>query len=145
MAFRQGVTFVVRSPRVAAIEVAREGRDQIARDLWTPRRTPISSGYLCQICAEAVAHVGSIGPSALERALVAHLAPEGIGKLDYGQLRVDDLIGWGGLASRARLAQLAHPAGGIDVCVPVPGPNTRPWEHLPDLTALSEQLRRRLT
>jgi len=59
------------------------------------------SGYLCQICAEAVAHVGSIGPSALEWALVAHLAPEGIGKLDYGQLRVHGLIGWGGLASRA--------------------------------------------
>jgi hypothetical protein len=40
----------------------------------------------------------------LERALVAALAPAGIGKLDYGNLVVNGLIGWGGLAARARLA-----------------------------------------
>ena len=90
------------------------------------------SGYLCQICAEAVAHVGSIGPSALEWALVAHLAPEGIGKLDYGQLRVHGLIGWGGLASRARLADPANPFG------TAVEPNSRPFGHLPDLAALRE-------
>jgi hypothetical protein len=68
---------------------------------------------------------------------VAHLAPEGIGKLDYGNLVVDGLVGWGGLASRVRLAQLAHPAGGIDVGVPEP--NSRPWQHLPDLAAIGER------
>jgi hypothetical protein len=93
------------------------------------------SGYLCSICADAHAHVHSIGPTALERAFVAALAPEGIGKLDYGNLVVDDLMRWGGLVAEARLADPA----GIG-----PEPNSRPWEHLPDLAALSDQLRRRL-
>ena len=65
---------------------------------------------------------------------VAALAPEGIGKLDYGNLVVDGLIGWGGLAARARLADLANPLGISS------GPNTRPWEHLPDLAALRRRL-----
>jgi len=82
----------------------------------------------------------------MERALIAALVPEGLDSsaLGFDQLRVDGLIGWGGLAARARLAQLAHPARGIDVGVPVPGPNSRPWEHLSDLAALTSQLKRRL-
>ncbi len=31
----------------------------------------------------------------MERALVASLMPDGVGKLPYGQLEVDGLIGWG--------------------------------------------------
>jgi hypothetical protein len=48
---------------------------------------------------------------------------------------VEGVIGWGGLVARARLVD----PGGIG-----PEPNSRPWEHLPDLAALSDQLRRRL-
>ena len=44
--------------------------------------------------------------------------------------------------SRAAKARLSHPTGGEGIG---PGPNSRPWQHLPDRTALSEQLRRRLT
>ena len=48
---------------------------------------------------------------------------------------VEGVIGWGGLVARARLAD----PDGIG-----PEPNSRPWEHLPDLVALSDQLRQRL-
>jgi hypothetical protein len=92
--------------------VAREGRANVARDLWTPKRTGASqlgggasptqvAGHLCTTCADAVEAVGSIGASALERALVAALVPSGIGKLSYGNLRVDGLFGWGALAAHA--------------------------------------------
>jgi hypothetical protein len=85
-----------------------------------------------------MAHVGSIGPAALERALVAHLAPKGIGKLELRSAQVDGLIGWGGLAARARLDDPANPLGRAVES------NSRPWQHLPDLATLSEALRRRL-
>ena len=49
----------------------------------------------------------------LERALVAALAPAGIGKLDYGNFRVEGLVGWGGLAARARLGYGAPWGGGL--------------------------------
>jgi hypothetical protein len=49
---------------------------------------------------------------------------------------VDGLIGWGALAARARLVDR-----GIS---PTPGPNSRPWQHLPDLAALTSQLKKRL-
>jgi hypothetical protein len=44
--------------------------------------------------------------------------------------------GWGALVARA---QQGDPPG-----QPGPRPNARPWEHLGDLEALSEQLRLRL-
>lgn len=127
---------------VPAAAVAREGRDRVARDLWTARRTgaqPLGgrlspatvSGHLCRVCAEAVTHAGAFGPTALERALVVALAPEGVGKLPYGQLSVDGAVGWGALVAHARQQ---HPPG------PEPRPNERPWEHLDDLDALSERL-----
>ena len=50
---------------------------------------------------------------AIERALVAALVPAGIGKLDYGNLRVEGLVGWGGLAARARLGYGAPWGGGL--------------------------------
>ena len=85
---------------VPAVVVAREGWDQVARDLWTAKRTGTQSlggrlfpatvsGHLCRACAVAVTHARAIGPTALERALVVALAPEGAGMLPYGWLRVD--------------------------------------------------------
>ena len=71
-----------------------------------------------------------MGPTALERSLVAHLMPSGIDKLGWGQHTMEGLIGWGGLVARARQQNL-----------PDPRPGTKPWEHLPDLDALSEQLK----
>ena len=137
----------VAAQLVSAATVAREGREQITRDLWVAKRVSTEqlggrrsvqrlSGYLCRICADAAAHVGSMGPSALERALVAHLAPRGLPRLGYGNLIVDGLVGWGALSARAQ--QRSSPSQ------PAPKPNTSPWQHLGDLEALSTQLGRRL-
>ena len=127
---------------VPAVTASREGPQNLARSLWTPKRTGTQqlggraspdwlSGHLCQVCAEALEHVHAMGPSALERALVAALAPQGIGKLGWGQLDVKGLIGWGALVARARQA---------DPPEPDPRPNTKPWEHLGDLDELRQRL-----
>jgi hypothetical protein len=111
--------------------------------LWTATRTGTEqlggqrspqqlSGYLCRVCAEAVSSVHSMGPSALERAVVTALAPQGVGKLGYGQHSIDGLVGWAALVARAQQ--------GDPPSQPAPRPNIRPWEHLGDLDALSEQL-----
>jgi hypothetical protein len=137
----------VSNQLVPAVTVAREGPLSVARDLWTPKRTGTQqlggqpspqqlSGHLCRSCSEAVDHVGAVGPTALERALVSALMPEGVGKLAHGNLTVDGLVGWGALVARA---QQGSPPG-----QPAPRPNTRPWEHLGDLGQISTQLARRL-
>ena len=129
---------------VAAVVVARAAsRDQVARDLWTPKRAETAqlgglrspqslSGHLCKSCLSALEHAGAIGPTALERAVVTELAPSGVDKLGWGQLRVDGLIGWSVLVARARQPP-TQPK-------PEPKPNERPWEHLGDLAGLSKQL-----
>jgi hypothetical protein len=128
---------------VPAVVVAREGLQSVARDLWTPKRTGTQrlggqpspqqlSGHLCRVCADAVEHVHSVGPSALERALVVALVPEKLGRLSWGNLRVDGLIGWAVLVTRAR--QQNPPA-------PDPAPNSRSWEHLADISEMSDELR----
>jgi hypothetical protein len=127
---------------VSAVVVARQGRDNVARDLWTAKRNgtqqlggPLSphwlSGYLCRVCADAVEHSHAMGPTALERALVASLAAQGMGKLPYGHLSISGLVGFGALVAQARQADPEEPD---------PRPGTRPWQHLGDLAALSEQL-----
>ena len=74
-----------------------------------------------------------MGPTALERALVVALAPEGIDKFGWGQLRANGLIGWAvAVAEAQRKGQ------------PGPKPNTQPFGHLGDLDALREQLSRAL-
>jgi hypothetical protein len=120
---------------VPAVEVEQAGgRIAAAQQVWTRHTiTPGQMGgalspealvgHLCRVCAAAVRHVGSIGPDALERALVAHLAPQQIGMLGYDNLRVPGLVGWAVLAVTRQAP-----------------PNTRPWEHLRDLAAVSEQL-----
>ena len=122
-----------------AVTVAREGLQNAARDLWIPKRAGTQalggqpsptqlSEYLCRICADAVAHVGFMGPSALERALVAHLAPQGIPKLASGNLlTVSGLQGWGALAATRKVQS-----------------NSQPFEHLGDLADLRKQLKARL-
>ena len=60
---------------------------------------------------------GSVGPTALERALVAALAPDGVGKLDYGHFAMDGVIGWSVLVAQARRTDPAEPD---------PQPNARP-------------------
>jgi hypothetical protein len=124
---------------VSAVEVAQEGHQNVASRVWVPRRigstqlglpSPATlSGFLCQVCNEAVEHVHSIGPTALERALVTVLAPEKLGTLGWGNTRVSGLVGWGALFVRARQQQ------------PDPEPNARPWRHLGDLAAITRQLR----
>jgi hypothetical protein len=99
---------------VPAAVVARQGRETLARELWTPKRTGAQqlggraspewvSGHLCQLCADAVDHVPNraLGPTALLRALVSALCPDAVGKLAYGQLSVEGLIGWGALSVHA--------------------------------------------
>ena len=103
---------------VTAITVAQEGLANVARQLWTPKRVGTSqlgwpspqqlSGHLCQVCADAVEATHSIGPSAKERALVASLAPEGVGKLGYGHFAVDGLIGCSVLVARCPAAGLTR-------------------------------------
>jgi hypothetical protein len=66
---------------------------------------------------------------------VVALAPEKVGLLPYGHLAVDGLVGWGALVAHARQT---------DPTEPEPRPNTRPWQHLPDLDALTEQFGRTL-
>ena len=71
-----------------------------------------------------------MGPTAIEeRALVTALAPQGVGKLGYGQFSMNGLVGWGAVSAQAQLQG-----------EPDPKPNTRPWQHLPDLDALTERL-----
>ena len=64
-----------------------------------------------------------MGPTALEQALVASLAPNGIGKLPYGQFSMNGLVGWVALRATREVP-----------------PNTAPWEHLGDLAELKQQL-----
>jgi hypothetical protein len=70
-----------------------------------------------------------VGATSLMRAVVTALAPEGIGKLGWGQLALTGLIGYGALVAEA------HRQGESP-----PKPGRIPWEHLSDLAALSEHL-----
>jgi hypothetical protein len=117
------------------------GTQHAARELWKLKRATAQVlggkispqmlvGHLCVLCNEAVTHTGALGPSALERALVSALWPEGLGRLPYGNFEVNGLIGWGALVARAR----QHPSA-TD-----PKPNSQPWEHLGELTVLSSEI-----
>jgi hypothetical protein len=128
---------------VPAVMVAQQGRENVARDLWTAKRTGTQqlggrpsaqwlSGYLCRTCSDAVEYVHAMGPTALERALVAALVPSGIPKLGWGQHAMGGLMGWGAAYAQGLLE---------DPPVRVP-PNARPWSHLGDLAELTERLSR---
>lgn len=76
------------------------------------------AGYLCPTCWSAVEEVGSMGPSAMERALLMHL---GVGRT-LAPVALVALVAWG--------VQRAPQAA-----------NRRPWEHVPNLAALADELR----
>ena len=129
-----------------AVEVAAHGRLSIARQIWTPKRVNAThlggssslelSGHLCKICADAVEHVHSVGPSSMERALAMALVPDGVSKLDgWNQITMDGLAGWAASVARAHRGNSPNQ--------PV-RPNAMPWKHLGDLDAVRKQLRQRL-
>jgi hypothetical protein len=131
----------VSHQKVSAAAVVRApSRESVAAEVWMPKQVSTEqlggrrsaqqlSGHLCRSCDDACSTTNSIGPTALERALVAALAPQGAGLLGYGQLDVKGLAGWGALVARAR--QQGEPD---------PRPNTEAWAHLGDLGELREQL-----
>ncbi|MFE5775124.1 hypothetical protein [Brachybacterium sp. NPDC056505] len=74
----------MRATRVVALG----GATGAVAAAWSPRTVPLASiggksgrtqveGHLCPVCDEAVAYVGSIGPSAMARALSKHLRAVG--------------------------------------------------------------------
>ena len=126
----------VRAQTIGAGQVEQlGGRRNAARQIWSLRRSSpqalggqpspkILIGHLCVVCNDAVVAVGTLGPTSLERALVAHLAPQGIGKLGYDNFSLSGLIGWGVISATSDVP-----------------PNSEPFAHLGDL----DELRRRLS
>lgn len=65
-----GVTTVERS----AIEVRRRGQENVARDAWRRVSLPKYAGhYSCLSCSQAIEEEGSLGPSAMLTAVLAHV------------------------------------------------------------------------
>lgn len=83
-------------------------------------------GYTCPACTAALVRTGSVGPSAMERALVVALGAERSWRPDA---MIDGVVAWGGMVGNA-----------IKAGKPIPAPNTVPWEHLGDLDVLRNQI-----
>lgn len=131
----------VRAVTVTAAQVARLGGREAAQGLaWQPvtaqpsalggPRAPVRvAGHACPPCSEALASVGAVGPTALERALAAHLPDAAAQRLRAALAQtvgtVPGLVGWGALVY----------AAGRDER-PSPEPNREPWGHL-DLSELT--------
>ena len=120
----------VRLP--AATVLSFGGRRSAARGVWLPLTTTPSSlggpaspdriaGFACPSCADAVDLEGAVGPTAMERALIAHL--QATGREDdatvLASVDVDGLAGWGALRFVEQRA--GRP--------PLP-PNAVPWGHV---------------
>ncbi len=116
----------VAAVRVAAVQVEREGGPQVsARTVWRSITTAnrlggrpgpdLLRGYLCPACSDAVDAVGAVGPTAMERAVVAHLGLSAKGPVPPV---LDGLVGWAGLPGD-------------------PPPNAQPWDHC-DLSRVVE-------
>lgn len=129
----------VASVLVPAARVVRlGGLTATARTIWRPLTTgpgnlggraapaPVA-GHICPQCTEALASVGAVGPTALERALLDHLHATGRdnaadrlrGALSGMVGTVPGLVGWGALAVDA-----------LRRGEPVPEANGAPWAHL---------------
>lgn len=97
----RGVGFVT----LDAVQVARHprGRGAAARSVWHQVRTPAISlganahedviGWTCPDCTAAINNEGAIGPSAMERSLIAHLDPGLLGRMAYTLAEVPHLVG----------------------------------------------------
>lgn len=126
---------------VTAAQVARlGGREAAQRAAWRPLSAPPVSiggprapvrlaGHACPPCSEALASVGAVGPTALERALAEHLPDAAAQRLRAALAQtvgtVPGLVGWGALVYAARRRGTAPPR-----------PNAEPWGHL-DLSELT--------
>ncbi|UMG94157.1 hypothetical protein [Nocardioides sp. TF02-7] len=135
----------VAAVTVAAAQVARLGGREAAQAVaWRPLSTSAANlggprgpvrvtGHVCPPCDDALASVGAVGPTALERALAEHLTATGResaaqrfrAALAQTVGKVPGLTGWGALFYTARARNVAPPR-----------PNAAPWAHL-DLSELS--------
>ena len=117
---------------VAARVVRLGGRQAAQRDVWQPlTATPTSlggqpspervAGYACPQCHDAIAGVGAVGETAMERALVAYLRSAGREDEATRIRQADDvrLVGWAALADAAKRRRVA-----------MPSPNDQAWAHL---------------
>lgn len=115
--------------RSAADVSAMDGLANAQRELWTavgadshalggPSSPQPLTGYTCPPCSEAVERVGSVGQTAMERAMVAYLRSVDRGHdadvVARGDVRV---VAWGALAWSARRRNVTF------------GANTSPWDH----------------
>lgn len=126
---RRGCLFCgVGTVAVPAAAVARAGRESAAAAAWHPRSATTTAlgrpspdtlrGHLCPECAGAADSVGSVGPTAMARALVAYLRSTGAEQVaraievaERDVIGVQGLVGWGALP-------------------PGTPPNAAPWAHL---------------
>jgi hypothetical protein len=113
-------------PAVACQETSPPKKINFTRCPDCSRIAPvILVGHTCLVCEEAIIHTGAVGPSALERSLVAHLVPDLVGKLGWGSLEAGGLHGWAIVAFENEDTP----------------PNQRPWMHLGDFEELPGKLR----
>ena len=131
---------------VSAVTVAREGRENVARDVWTPKRGAgdrtaarqrLSPDQLSGVPLPGLS-VPTLWACACHRTDRPRMGPGGRARTReggvpaYGDLAVDGLVGSGDSGAQGRAGRSR---GARD-----PRPGTRPWQHLGDLEALSEQL-----
>ena len=99
----------------AATVLALGGRQTAKHSVWQPLTTTPGSlggpaspdriaGYACPDCADALESEGAVGPSAMERALIAHLRSSGRDDdaMKLLSVNVEHLAGWGAIAYAAR-------------------------------------------
>ena len=129
-----GVRFV---PMPAVRVVTEGGREKAARTVWTPKVTSPAAlgvrvgpdqieGYLCRECNAAVESAGSLGATAMEKAIGKHLDGDAAERWRAGTAQgLLGLVGWGGVAY-----------AGFRRGEPPPAANDTPWQHL-DLTRVT--------
>ncbi len=116
------------------------GRDAASASVWQRLSTTAAAlgasgpesvaGFACRECSDAIDEEGAVGPSAIERALVQHLAPDLAGKLGYGLPQLDGAVGHGALVVKA-----------LKTGRPLPEPGQRRWSHIGDQAALADSIR----
>ncbi|MGR2751492.1 hypothetical protein [Agromyces arachidis] len=100
-----------------------------AAGLWTPAtasptaiggppRPERLGGYLCPTCQQAREEIGAIGPTTMERSIMLHF------DVQRRSLTATELVGLVGWLATGR-----------------DEPNERPWQHVPNIEALADELR----